>query len=170
MVTCLRLIELIAGAAVNVNVCVLCSAYSPQHQQSLSLHVITQLSFHILLPGLQMPRLSYVWSSCESYRCRDNPDASGQKLQAIHTAARHHDTDQQLHNAHATEPVDDVASGHEPFGTDEPFMHSNNDGEVNLDPPELLDNLFKMWNQPPNVQGPDNFSTDKDEEIIQQLG
>ncbi|KAG2151773.1 hypothetical protein BD769DRAFT_1658211 [Suillus cothurnatus] len=138
--------------------------------------VDNMLSFYILLPGLQMPRLSYVWCSCESYRYQDNPDASGQKLQAIQTAARHHDTDQQLHDACATlEPVDNVASGHdlpvhEPFGADKPFGHSDDDGEVNLDYPELLDNLFEMWNEPPNVQGPDNFSTDEDEEIFQRLG
>ncbi|KAG0693990.1 hypothetical protein DFH29DRAFT_881020 [Suillus ampliporus] len=123
-----------------------------------------------------MPRVSYVWCSCESYRCRDNPDASGQKLQAVQTAARHHDADQQLHDARAAEPVDDVASGHnqpahEPLGADDPFAHGDDDVEVNLDPPELLDNLFKTRNPgPPNVQGPDDFSTDKGEEIFQRLG
>ncbi|KAG1855340.1 hypothetical protein DFJ58DRAFT_727542 [Suillus subalutaceus] len=97
------------------------------------------------------------------------------KLQAVQTAARHHDADQQLRDAHAAEPVDNVASGHdlpvhEPFGADEPFAHSDDDGEVNLNPPEPLDNLFETWNEPPNIQGTDDFSTDEDEEIFQRLG
>ncbi|KAG1717310.1 hypothetical protein EDB19DRAFT_1840448 [Suillus lakei] len=163
LVTCLRLRELIAGTAVNVN------------RLLTATSTITQLSFHVLLPGLQMPRLSYVWCSCESYRCRDNPDESGQKLQAIQTAARHHNADQQLRDARAAEAVDDVASGHdlpahEPFGANEPFVHGDDNGEVNFDPPELLDNLFEMGNEPPNIQGPDDFSTDDDEEIFRRLG
>lgn len=136
---------------------------------------ITQLSFHVLLPGLQMPRLSYVWCSCESYGCRDNPDESGQRLQAVQTAARHDDADQQLRDARAAEAVDDVASGHdlpthEPFGADEPFAHGDDNGEVNFGPPELLDNLFETGNEPPNMHGPDDFSTDDDEEIFRRLG
>lgn len=134
-----------------------------------------------------MPRLSYVWRSCESYKRRDNPDASGQKLQGVQTAAIHRDADQRLHDTRATdfvaarvkdevpgEPqfaedhfdpgleVDDVASGHEP--------HGDNDREVNPDPLEPLDNLFETHNGSPNVRGPDDFSTDEDEDIFQRLG
>ncbi|KAG2053286.1 hypothetical protein BDR06DRAFT_1008915 [Suillus hirtellus] len=128
-------------------------------------------------------RPSYVGCPCESYKRKDNPDASGQKLQGVQTAAIHRDADQRLHDTRAAdfvaarvedevpgEPqfagdhfdprlgVDDVASGHEP--------HGDNDREVNTDPLESLDNLFETHGGSPNVRDPDDF---EDEDIFQRL-
>jgi hypothetical protein len=42
---------------------------------------------------------NYVWCSCESFDCKNNPDSTGRKVQEAQTTARHQQADNQLRAA-----------------------------------------------------------------------
>ncbi|KIK78760.1 hypothetical protein PAXRUDRAFT_163081 [Paxillus rubicundulus Ve08.2h10] len=118
-----------------------------------------------------MPHKQYVYCSCESHGCKNNPDGSGQKLQEGQTAAQHERADTIL-IAECLVAAAQQVEADKPPTDDHPQSGANSLDSEPPDYPDLAE-LFDNDNEQPHLvldPDPEAFSLDPDEDIFDCLG